>query len=325
MMTNVELPTIAGFDPNRLMDGFDYNNDLAARAVSFFPNVLKHVKGARFTQRNDPFRLQEWQEIILMLLFGVVDPETGLRRFRTAYIEIPRKNGKTTFAAGIATYGLFADGEGGAECYCAASTRDQASLLFDIVAGMVAKSEMLSKESKTKHSVKRIVYKDSYLRAVSSDAHSLHGLNSHIVVADEVHAWTQGGHELWDVLYTGCASRAQPLMIGITTAGFDQTSKCYELHEYAKSVRDGKIDDPSFLPVVYGAEPQDDWKSEDVWRKANPNVGVSLPIEYLKQRCDQAIVNQSFQNAFRRLHLNQWTSQRNRWINMDAWDGCTAA
>jgi len=319
--TATELPTLAGFDPNRLMDGYRFDLEKAKRAVSFFPNVLSHVKNSRFTRANTPFVLQEWQEILLLLLFGVVDDE-GLRRFRTAYIEIPRKNGKTTLSAGIALLGLFSDREAGAEVYCAASTRDQAGLLFEITAGMVQKSELLSKESTVKKSVKRIVYRDSYLRAVASDSHALHGLNSHVVVADEVHAWTQGGHELWDVLATGCASRAQPIMLGITTAGFDQQSKCYELHEYAKKVRDGHIDDASFLPVVYGAEPDEDWKDPAIWKKANPNLGVSLPIEYLQQVCDQAGNNPSFQNAFRRLHLNQWTSQRTRWLTMEAWDAC---
>ena len=322
MAVCVDLPSpVAGFDPSLLMDGYHYDPALAQRAVDFFPELLRHTKNSRFTKANDAFRLEPWQDSIIRMLFGIVD-DNNLRRFRTAYIEIPRKNGKTTLSAGIAAYGLFADQEAGAECYCAAATRDQAGLLFEVLSGMISKSEVLANACKVRKSVKRIIYGDSYLRAVSSDAHSLHGLNSHIVVADEVHAWTGGGHDLWDVLSTGCASRAQPIMIAITTAGHDQTSKCYELHTYAKSVRDGTIDDPSFLPIVFGAEPGDDWKDPEVWAKANPNLGVSIPIEYLKQVCDQAIQNQSFQNSFRRLHLNQWTAQRNRWLNMDAWRAC---
>jgi phage terminase large subunit-like protein len=303
------------------MSGYTFDAARAKKAVDFFPLILRHVKNSKFTKANSPFALQEWQKLIIALLFGVIDSE-GNRRFKTAYVEVPRKNGKTTISAGIGLYGLFADGEDGAECYCAASTRDQASLLFDVAAGMVRKSKTLSQGSRIKDSVKRIIYKDSYLRAVSSDAHSLHGLNSHVVVADEIHAWTMGGHELWDVLSTGCASRAQSIMLGITTAGFDQTSKCWELHQYAKGVRDGTIEDATFLPIIYGAEVDDDWQDPDVWAKANPNLGVSIPIEYLKQRCLAAKANPSFENSFRRLHLNQWTSQRSRWIQMEAWDKC---
>jgi len=316
------LPSIAGFDPNREMDGYEYDEEKAHRASSFFPECLKHVKNSRFTRAADPFVLNAWQKTFIELLFGIVDTKTGLRRFKTAYCEVPRKNGKTTMAAGIALYGLFADNEDGAECYCAAGSRDQSSLLFDIAAGMVRKNQAFSVASTIKESIKRIVYKASYIRAVASDAHTLHGQNAHICVADEVHAWAKGGYDLWEVLETGAASRAQPIMAGITTAGFDKQTKCWDLHEYAASVRDGTINDPSFLPVIYGAEHDEDWRSPEVWAKANPNLGVSIPVEYLQQKSKQAEANPNFQNAFRRLHLNQWTSQRNRWFDMSAWDAC---
>lgn len=319
--TDTYLRPIAGFDPTREMDGYHYDHALASRAVDFFPKLLKHTKNSRYTKANSPFELEEWQKTIVGLLFGVVDGE-GLRRFRVGYVEVPRKNGKTTLSAGISTYSLFCDKEDGAELYCAASTRDQASLLFDVVAGMVKKSEVLASSCEVKNSIKRIVFRDSYLRAVSSDAHSLHGLNSHVVIGDELHAWTKGGFDLYSVLATGCASRAQPIMLSITTAGYDKQSKCYEMHEYSKDVRDGKISDPSFLPIVYGAEPDDDWRDPETWAKANPNLGVSIPISYLEQQSRVAEKNLGFQNDFRRLHLNQWTSQKTRWLSMDAWASC---
>ena len=318
-----ELPHVAGFDPNRLQGDYVYDEEKGDRAVSFFSDVLQHVKNSRFTKAGDPFTLEPWQQDIVRLMFGCADRK-GLRRFRQSYVEIPRKNGKTSLCAGIAIYGLYCDKEAGAECYCAAATRDQASLLFDLAAGMVRKSEILlnAPGSKIKQSIKRINYGDSYLRAVASDAHGLHGQHAHMVLADEVHAWVQGGHELWDTLETGTAARGQALMIGITTAGHDKESKCYELHQYAEGVRDGKIDDPTFLPVVYGAQPGDDWTDPEVWAKANPNLNVSIPIEYLKQKCHQAQANPSFENTFKRLHLNMWTQQRTRWLNMEAWDQC---
>ena len=299
-----------------------YDAAKGKRALDFFPEVLRHVKNSRFTKAGDPFELQEWQQVIVALLFGVVDKETGLRRFRNCYIEVPRKNGKTTLAAGIALYSLFADGEDGAEVYCAASNRDQASLLYDIAAGMVAKSKVLVTRSKIRKSVKRIIYKDSYMRAIASDAHGLHGQHASCVLLDEFHALAGGGHELYSVLETGTAARAQPLFVSITTAGFDQTTKCYQIHQYAKDVRDGRTKDATFLPVVFGIEATDDWTSEESWYKANPNLGISLPVEYLKQQCLKAQAERSFENAFKRLHLNQWTQQQSRWLSMDAWDAC---
>lgn len=304
------------------MAGYRFDVAAARRAVSFFPDCLKHVKNSRFTKAGDPFVLEPWQEIVVMLIFGVLHIDTGLRRFKTAWIEVPRKNGKTTLAAGIGLYGLYCDNEAGAEIYCAAATKDQSSLLFDIASGMVRKCEGLATPTKIRQSVKRLIFEDSYLRAVASDAHALHGQNAHMVVADEVHAWINGGYDLWDVLETGTASRAQPLMCGITTAGFDRETKCYELHDFAGRVRDGQANDPSFLPVIFGAKNADDWESPDVWAAANPNLGKSVPIEYLAQMCQRAKDNPSFQNTFRRLHLNQWTSQQTRWLSMEAWDAC---
>ena len=320
------LPTIAGFNPNLLMGTkYTYDRDKANRALRFFPKVLRHVKNSRFTKAGDPFELEEWQQIIVALLFGVVEKASGLRRFRTAYIEVPRKNGKTTLAAGIALYSLFADGEDGAEVYCAASIGEQASLVCDIAAGMVAKSKMLHTTSKVRKSVKRIIYKDSYMRAIASDAHGLHGQHASCVLLDEFHALAGGGHELHSVLETGTAARSQPLFMSITTAGCDQTTKCYQVHEYAKDVSDGRTEDETILPVIFGIEQTDDWKSEESWYKANPNLGVSLPVEYLRQQCMKAQNERSFENAFKRLHLNMWTQQQNRWLSMDAWDACEVA
>jgi phage terminase large subunit-like protein len=142
------------------------------------------------------------------------------------------------------------------------------------------------------------------------------------VVGDELHAWLGGGGEMYSVLETGCAARAQPIMLSITTAGHDQQTKCYELHKYAKDVRDGRTHDPTFLPIIFGLDEHEDWKDEANWYKANPNLGVSLPVEYLKQQCLKAQNERSFENAFRRLHLDQWTSVATRWLSMDAWDAC---
>ena len=322
------LSSVAGFDPLRDMEGFRYDEALADRAADFFPQVLRHVQNSYAVRANTPFHLEPWQETIVRALFGIVHdggPQDGLRRFRQAYIEIPRKNGKTTFAAGLCLYGLFCDGEAAAQIFCAASSQDQATLAYDIAAGMVLKSEILKTECKVRKSTKRILFRDSYFRSVAADPDRLHGAHTHIVLADEIHAWKGGGQETWGVLETGCAARPQPIMIGITTAGHDRESKCYELHEYAKGGRDGKINDPSFLPIVFGIEPDDDWTSEEVWFRANPNLEISLPIAYIRQQCEKAKQFRSFQNTFRRLHLNQWTSQETRWLDMAEWHACMGA
>jgi phage terminase large subunit-like protein len=312
---------IAGFDPTRLGGGFRYDRERAERPENFFHDCLVHVKSSRFVKASTPFELQPWQRDITRSLFGWVDRD-GNRRFRTVYIEIPRKNGKSTFCAGVALYTLYADGEDGAECYCAACDREQAGLLHGIASSMVTRNPSLSGVSRIIPSTKRITYKDSYFRALPADAHSSHGFNPHLIVADEVHAWKS--RDLWDVLLTGTVSRAQPIVMAITTAGWDRLSLCWELHQYAEGVRDGKIDDPTFLPVLYGADLSDDWRDEKVWKRANPNYGVSVNPDYLRQECKRAQETPAYENTFRRLHLNQWTSQKTRWIQSERWRGCDA-
>lgn len=318
-LSRVKLPKLAGYDSKA--SGWYYSQKLADRAVEFFPAMLTHVKSSRFTRAREPFKLQPWQELATRLMFGVVNKE-GLRRYRNCYIEVPRKNGKTTWAAGLALYGLFCDGEQGAECYCAAASRDQARLLFDVCHGMIRQNKKLKTNCKVRETYSRIIYQSSFLKAIPADAHTAHGFNSHFIVCDELHSWK--GRDLYDVLKTSTGARAQSLMVAITTAGYDRNSICWELHEYARRVRDGDIDDQSFLPILYYAEESDDWKSEKTWKKANPNYGVSLAPEYMKQQAKEAEANPAYQNSFRRLHLDQWTSQQTRWINMDQWRACRA-
>lgn len=318
-MHEMTFEPLAGYDAARDGDGYFYDPAKGQRACDFFPEMLSHVKASRFTRAKAPFELQPWQDEATRLMFGSVDKE-GLRRYRIVYIEVPRKNGKTTWAAGLALLGLFGDGEDGAECYCAAADKDQASLLYDVVAGMIANNEVLANACQVRKSVKRVIYGNSYLRAISSDAHTKHGFNSHLIICDEMHAWK--GRELWDVLKTSTGARAQPLIIVITTAGHDKTSVCWELHEYAEKVRDGKISDPTFLPILFSSEASDDWQDEKVWKKANPNYGISIAPEYMRTACREAMENPSYQNTFRRLHLNQWTSQKTRWLDMTKWEAC---
>lgn len=286
--------------------------------VDFFRQCLVHVKGAL---ANQPFELMPWQEKIVRELFGTKRAD-GTRQYRKAYIEIPRKNGKSTFAAGLALYLLLCDHEEGAEVYSAASTRDQASLVYSMAAEMLRKSKVLSKHVKIRDSVKRVIHpkSNSFYRAIAADADAAHGFNAHGIIFDEVH--TQPDRDLWDVLDTSTGARRQPLTIAITTAGHDRSSICWELHKYAKAVKAGEIQDESFYPVIFGAEHGDDWNDEEVWRKANPCIDVAVSMDYLKEQAARAEENPAFENTFRRLHLNQWTEQESRIIQMAKWDNC---
>lgn len=300
------------------MSKFHYDKAAAERAVNFFPECLVHVKGEK---AGKPLRLHPAYAKIVRDLFGWKRAD-GTRKYRKAYVEIPRKNAKSTIAAGIATYLLLCDHEKGAEIYSAASTRDQASLVYGMAASMIRASPTLSKHVKIRDSVKRIIHpkSESFYRAISADAEGAHGFNAHGIVFDEIH--TMPDRNLWDVLDTSTGARRQPLTIGITTAGHDRDSICWELHQYATGVRDGSIKDDSFYVAMFSAEFEDDWRSEDTWRKANPLLGEAISLDYLREQCKRAEENPSFENTFRRLHLNQWTEQEQRVIQMHHWDAC---
>ena len=290
----------------------------ADQAVAFY-QLLKHSKG-RWAGK--PFILQPQQEAEVRKIFGTVRKD-GLRQYRTVYKEVPRKNGKSMEAAATALFLLFADDEPGAEIYSAAGDRDQASIVFDIAAYMVEHNEYLSSRCKISHNMKRITVHstNSFYRAISAEAYTKHGFNAHGIIFDELH--TQPNRELWDVLNTSTGAREQPLTFAITTAGYDRQSICWEVHDYACKVRDGIIDDPTFLPIIYAADDKkDDWKSPTTWRKANPNLNISISEEYLAKECKRAQQVPAYENTFKRLHLNIWTQQATRWMAMDAWDEC---
>ena len=307
---------IAGYRPHAGSDDYWYDEITAQKPVSFAP-WCQHIKGPL---AGKPFHLQQWQEDITRTIFGWKRKSDQTRRYRTVFIMVPRKNGKSTWIANIANYVLFCDAEGGAECYCAASDREQASLVFNLSASMVRKQNKLDSICKIRPSQKRIIYDESFLRAIPANEGGSHGFNSHLIVGDELHAWPN--RDFYEVLHTSTGARSQPLEVYITTAGHDRHSVCYEMYRYACQVRDGQIDDPTFLPVIYEALPEDDWTSPDTWAKANPNLGISVSREYIETECKKAQANPAYENAFRRLHLNQWTEQDVRWLQMDHWRNC---
>jgi phage terminase large subunit-like protein len=283
-----------------------------------FIGGMRHAKGRWAGHR---FGLLEWELELIHEIFGTID-DRGRRRYRTVYVELPRKNGKSSFAAALALYLLLADGEPGAEIYGAAYDRDQASIVFNIAAGYVRQTPYLAKRLKIIDSQKRIVHygSGSFYRAIPNDAAGSWGFNAHGIIVDELHVWRS--RELWEALTTSTGAREQPLTIIITTAGYDQNSLCYELHDYARQLNEGLIEDPTFYGVIYSAEPEEDWTDPAVWAKANPSYGVIFDEEYLSAECEKAKQVPTYENAFRRLYLNQWTKQEERFIPMFNWDEC---
>lgn len=295
-----------------------YDKDLADYAVNFI-ECLSHTKG---TWAGKPFELLDWQEQIIRDLFGTVKPN-GYRQFNTAYIEIPKKMGKSELAAAVALLLTCGDGEERAEVYGCAADRQQASIVFEVAADMVRMCPALNKRVKILASQKRIVFKptNSFYQVLSAEAYSKHGFNIHGVVFDELH--TQPNRKLFDVMTKGSGdARTQPLYFLITTAGTDTNSICYETHQKALDIIDGRKHDTTFYPVIYGADESDDWTDPKVWKKANPSLGVTVGIDKVKAACESAKQNPAEENSFRQLRLNQWVKQAIRWMPMDKWDAC---
>ena len=298
-----------------------YDKAAADFAVAFIESLC-HTKG---TWAGKPFELIDWQEQIIRDLFGTLKPN-GYRQFNTAYIEIPKKQGKSELAAAVALLLTCGDGEERAEVYGCAADRQQASIVFEVAADMVRMCPALSKRVKILASQKRLIYTptNSFYQVLSAEAYSKHGFNIHGVVFDELH--TQPNRKLFDVMTKGSGdARMQPLYFLITTAGTDTHSICYETHQKAKDIIEGRKIDPTFYPVIYGADESDDWTNPKVWKKANPSLDITVGIDKVKAACESAKQNPGEENAFRQLRLNQWVKQAVRWMPMEKWDKCAFA
>ena len=309
---------LSGYDPWRMAEGFEFSEKLADRVVNFIEMACRHTKGSIAGQN---IKLEDWQKAFVGNIYGWVDC-MGLRRYREAILYIPRKNGKTTILAGLTMYALFCDGEPGAEIYSAAGDREQASLVYDQMEQMIAMEPALDKRAQIYTATKTILYPaaGSKYKAISAEARTKHGFNTHFCIVDELH--TQRGRELIDVLQTSMGSRDQPLICYLTTADEDRPSVCNEIHEYACQVRDAKVDDARFMPVIYEADNEDDPGDPETWKKANPNLGVSVSEGYIQQQWEKAQRQPSFLPTFLQLHLNVRARAADEWIRLDAWDGC---
>jgi phage terminase large subunit-like protein len=306
----------------RLGHDFYFDVDKANHALGFFTGWLRHSKG-RFAGK--PFELLPWQKELIAELFGWCRVDDDTRRYRVAYVSTAKKSGKSTLLAGIGLYLLALDGESGCECYGAAADREQASVVFREAASMVRASPQLSRVLEVIDSRRTIAYRKeaSFYRVLSADAFRAEGLNIHGLLFDELH--TQKDRRLWDALRYGGAARSQPLVVSITTAGYDRNSICYEQYSYAKAVWRDWEHDPTFYSCIYEVDEADDWTDPETWPKANPSWGVTIKPEDFAADFREAQASNTKENAFRRYRLNQWTQQDTRWIRMEAWDACAAA
>lgn len=297
---------------------FFFDDEAADRVVYFIQNHIKHSKGE---YGGKPFILQDWQVKIVRDIFGWKHRDSGLRRFRTCYLSVPRKNGKSTLISAIGIYMTVADNEASAEVYVAAADRTQAGIIFDQSSTMVRMDNQLNANFKVFRNSIIHEKSNSSFKAISAEASSKFGFNASCIIMDEF--FVQKDAALWDALRTSTGSRSQPLTIAITTAGYNKESICYKTQDYGKKVADGIIEDDSFYYCVYAADLEDDWTDPETWRKANPCLDAGIiKIDYLKTECEKAQRMPSYENTFKMLHLNLWVSSSAKWISDKDWMKC---
>ena len=308
-----------------------FDRDEAERAC-LFVECLPHIKG-EWAKRRESIRLEPWQSFILTALFGWRQPD-GNRRFKTLYLEVARKNAKSTLLAAIGLFMLVADGEAGAEVYSLATTRQQAGIVFRVAQQMAQREPEFRREygvQVTAHSV-HLPDEDARFQAQASEDNTLDGLNVHCGIIDELHAHKTRG--VWDVIETATGARSQPLVCAITTAGTNRAGICYEQRSYVCDVlnttlraHDGlgyrvegsATEDDTYLGIIYTLDDGDDWTAEDTWRKANPNYGVSVRPDDLQRKCRKAMQRASAQPNFLTKHLDVWVNADSAWMDMLAW------
>lgn len=293
--------------------GIYFDEQAAKIAIDFF-GFLKHTKG-KWAGKN--IVLEPWQQFIIWSLYGW-KRENGTRRFRTAYIEVARKNGKSTKFAGLGLKALVADGEPEAEVYSAATKRDQAKIVWEQAKNMVRNSPDLKNIVGIHQNNLHVTSTGSKFVPLSADADTLDGLNISMALIDEYHAHKTD--EIYNVLRSAMGSRVQPLLAIITTAGFDTSSSCKREHDYCVQLLEGRQENDAYFAVIYTLDEKDDWQDEKNWIKANPNLGVSVSIEDLRDQYTEAKSRASKINEFKTKRLNIWTSAYSRWILPDKWE-----
>ena len=311
---------LAGYSPydTKYLDDYYYDEDDANLYASFFPECLVHLKG---DEAGQPFILSPWEDFIIRNMFGWKRKSDGKRRYKEVFCGIPRKNGKSTLAGGVAIELLVIDNEPGAEVYCTAAAKDQAQVVFKPIRQLIeAQPTLMHQVRLYKSSIVRID-DNSFLQAIACDAATKHGLNPHGTIFDELHAHAKRGFV--DTMNSAGGTRSQAMDFYITTSDWArEDSICNEKWDYARQVRDGIIDDPYHLPVLFEPKNPDHWERETCWMEVNPELKKAKKMEYMQREYRKAKLSPAYENVFKRLQLNIRTGQENRLIPMDEWENC---
>lgn len=297
-----------------------FDEALASRPCEFV-ELLPHIKG-KWAREGRLIELEPWQCFVITTVYGWVHRDTRLRRYREGYVEVPRKNAKSTLSSGLALYMLAADGEHGAEVYSAATTRDQARIVFDDAKAMAERSPGLRTHlgvAILQHSI-TVAHTASKFTPLAAEGSTLDGLNVHFAVIDELHAHKT--RAVYDVIDTARGAREQSLLWNITTAGTDRSGICYERRTHVTKVLEGVIDDPAMFGVIYTIDDADDPFAPESWAKANPNWGKSVLRDDMEAAARKAEAMPSALNNFLTKRLNVWVNGDSPWMDMRAWDRC---
>lgn len=291
-----------------------FDIDSALDILVFITTHCKHSKGSLAGKF---IKLESWQAFILANIYGFKKKENGRRKYRKALIEVARKNGKTTLLAGLALYHLLElDGEIGGEIYSIATKVDQSKIAWNISKAMVNQDDYLY--NKIIVSQNRLTFKNTFFSPLASESKTSDGLNPSITIADEIHAFPDG--DMVDVMTTGMGSRENPLLFQITTAGYNMNGYGYREHEYATSILEGAIKDESYFAIVFALDKGDDYRDKTLWRKANPNLNVSVYPEFLESELNEATSSPAKLNSFKVKNLCLWQNASARWIDYSAWE-----
>ena len=303
-----------------IAQGCYFDEDAGLDVIEFVEDFCRQCEGR---WAGEPLKLLDWQKDFLMRLFGWKQAD-GLRRYRTAYLEVAKKNGKSTLVSALCLYLLLADGEGGPQVHINAFDRDQADIVYKAAAKMVQFSEDLSDRLQVIDSKKRIVDPDGggVIRANSAEVPSKDGANASAIIFDELHR--QKTREMWDIFKYAGAARDQPLKISITTAGEDESGVWHEQREKSEQVNAGTRKDITHLGVVYRALPTDNLDDEETWKKANPSLGITIKVEDFRTEYEDAKLNPSDLATFLRLRLNIITRGDQKFLGPGVWEACNA-
>lgn len=321
---NWEQP-LAGYDPCKdVPKEYAFMPGRAAWWCDFFEKNIKLSRGDGMV--GNPLRLMDWQALLIGWLFGWIHRETKRRRYNTALVYIPKKNGKSEFTSALAA-ALFAvrnDLHTDAKVYCAASSKEQASLVFDsavyMLLGMGLKKEQLRGAGDLSRKKVQWVERRAFLTAIAAEANTAEGVEPTVAIVDELH--TQPGGDLLNVLRKGMVSRSEGLLIMLTTAAKQGENVCNAELETARMVRDGTLAMPNYLPILFEPGKGDDWRDEATWRKVNPGYGVTIKPERFREEFVRAMQSKAAEIEFKRLNLNMQTKEGAQWLDLDDWDAC---